>query len=101
MNTYVDLNTQVEDSGHRILWESTENPSEMEAVFRPEVFWIFFRWIPANCLYFPVGTGWKSSEKIRESSGYERYEESETFILSVNVSLSSYTKSSAKRYPME
>ncbi len=24
----------------------------------------FFRWVPANCLYFSVGTGRKSSEKI-------------------------------------
>jgi hypothetical protein len=54
---------------HRIPWETTGNSSEMEAVFRPEVFRIFFRWIPVNFRYFPAGTGRKSSEKIRQFSG--------------------------------
>jgi hypothetical protein len=35
----------------------------MEAVFRPEVIRIFFRWIPANFLCFLVGAGRKASEK--------------------------------------
>jgi hypothetical protein len=58
--------TQDEDSGHRILrdpagkirkshripWESTENSSEMEAVFRPEVFWIFSgEFLPVACAF--------------------------------------------------
>ncbi len=64
------INPGIPSKSRRIPQESIGNPSEMEAVFRPEVFRIFFRWIPANCLYFPVGTGRKSSETIRESSGW-------------------------------
>jgi hypothetical protein len=45
---------------HRILQESIGNRWNMEAVFRPENFWFFFRWIPANFLCFPAGTGRKT-----------------------------------------
>jgi hypothetical protein len=54
---------------HRILQESTGNRWNMEAVFRPENFRFFFRWIPTNFLCFPEGTSRKSSEKIRKFSG--------------------------------
>jgi hypothetical protein len=40
---------------HRILQESTGNRWNMEAVFRPESFRFFFRWIPARFLCFPAG----------------------------------------------
>jgi len=60
------LTSQDEDSGHHILrdppgkmrkshripWESTGNSSEMEAVFRPEDFWIFFgEFLPVACAF--------------------------------------------------
>jgi hypothetical protein len=50
---------------HRILQENTGNCWNMEAVFRPEIFWIF----PDNFLCFSEGTRWKSLEKIRKISG--------------------------------
>jgi hypothetical protein len=43
---------------------SCRKAPEMEAVFRPEICWIFFRWIPVNFLCFPAGNGRKLSEKI-------------------------------------
>jgi len=49
---------------HRILKENIGNRWNMEAVFRPETVRIFFRWIPANFLCFPAGTGRKKSEKF-------------------------------------
>jgi hypothetical protein len=41
----------------------------MEAVFRLEIARIFFRWVPVKFPCFLVGTGRKSSEKIRKFSG--------------------------------
>ncbi len=58
---------QIDDSGHRILQENTENCWNMEAVIRAEIVRTF-RWSD-NFLYLSAGTDRKSPEKIRKISG--------------------------------
>jgi hypothetical protein len=46
--------SQVDDSGHRILQENTGNRWNMEAVFRPEIVWIFSGgFLSTSCAFRP------------------------------------------------